>query len=467
MSDIDFSSFTSVFSWRYASDEMRRIWSEEHKRRLLRKVWVALAEAQKGFGLVSEEEFADIKAHEADVDISKSLEMEKETRHDLMAEIKVFSGQCPVGGGKVHLGATSADILDNADAIRIKESFEIVKRRVRETLAAFGALIRKYAGVSAMAWTHLQSAECTTIGYRFALYADEFLRISKELEKFEVLGKGFKGACGNASSYELLLGFKGAEKLEKDALALLGLKAFQVTTQVYPRSQDYRVLTLLSEISLICAKFAIDMRMLQSSGIGGELREAFSKNQVGSSAMPFKRNPVSMEKVSSLCRMVQSFVQVAWENGANSILERTLDDSANRRMILSGGFLCIDEILITLNKTLSGLEVDTVAVRGNLDRFGAYSGTEVLIMEACKKGADRQRMHEEIRRESMKSYENLRMNGSSNLIELLVENEYVLKYLDKTSIIKCINAHSSLKFSENRALKICGMIDKALESGMF
>ncbi len=460
---MDFSGFESVFSWRYASKEMRSIWSEEHKRHLLRKVWVALARAQNGFGLVSDEELADICSHEGDVDIERSLEIEKETHHDLMAEIKAFSEQCPIGGGKIHLGATSTDILDNAEAIRIRESFALVIARVRSILSVLSGFIRKNSSVSTMAWTHLQSAECTTVGYRFALYAEEFLRVYSELDGFKVLGKGLKGACGNASSYEILLGVDGAEDLERKVLENLGIEAFEVTTQVYPRSQDYRILSLLSEIALACAKIAIDMRMLQSSGIGGEVREAFSKNQVGSSAMPFKRNPISMEKVSSLCRMVQSFAQVAWENGANSILERTLDDSANRRIIISGGFLCIDEILITVEKTFSTLELDPVAIKNNLDKFGVYSGTEVLIMEACKKGADRQVMHEEIRKESMRSYENLRATGRNNLAELLSDNEYVLKYLDKTTIIKHIDAYSSLRFSERRALRICDMIGKVLD----
>ena len=459
---IDFSTYVSPFTWRYGSTKMRRLWSEEYKRLLFRRVWIALAQAEAEYGLVSKEELLDIKKHKDDIDIEKSLEEEKRIHHDLMAEVKVFSSQCRVGGGKIHLGATSADIIDNADAIRIKESLSLTAEKLKKVLLSLCEKIDKYSELPQMAWTHIQSAEVTTFGYRFSFYADDFFRAYKDLTSFEFLAKGFKGAVGNASSFETLITDK-AESIEDKAMSLLELKAFDVTTQVYPRSQDYQLMTILSRIALSCAKVAMDFRILQSSPFS-EISESFSKNQVGSSAMPFKRNPINLEKINSLSRFISSLVSVAWENAANSILERTLDDSANRRLIIPEAFLSLDEILECLSKIIDNLNINFECIEKNLKKFGVFSATEVLLMRLVKKGADRQEMHEVIRDNSLKAYDNLKKCDENNLVELLSSDSRILSYLKKDEILESMKNYSSLGFAIRRSQKVSDKIKSYLSS---
>ena len=246
--------------------------------------------------------------------------------------------------------------------------------------------------------------------------------------------------------------------MEDIFLKELGLEAFDVTTQVYPRSQDFRLLSILNEIAIIASKFALDLRILQSSGFA-ELQEGFSKNQVGSSAMPFKRNPINSEKICSLARLMKGYLMAVWDDAANSILERTLDDSANRRIAIAESFLCLDEILLTFNKILTKLNIDKSAVKGNLSKFSEFSGTEVLLMEGVKRGADRQILHEEIRECSLLAWENVRRGQPANLSNILVENTYILKYLSKKNIINYVMRGSSIDFSKERALLIKKKID--------
>ncbi|MBN1248939.1 MAG: adenylosuccinate lyase, partial [Anaerolineae bacterium] len=300
-------SYLSPFTWRYGSAEMHEIWSEVHKRRLLRRVWVALAATQHEAGLVSQAQLDDLRAHQDDVDIARATEIESEIHHDLMAEVRTYAEQCPVGGGIIHLGATSMDISDNVEVLRIREALDVVLASLASLLETLAQTVEARADQVCMAFTHLQPAEPTTVGYRLAQYAQDLLIDYEELLRVRqnLCGKGIKGAVGTSASYQALLEGTGMTpaRLEARVMARLELDAFGVATQTYPRKQDWLVLNALAGLAGSLYKFAFDLRILQSPVIG-EWSEPFGQRQVGSSAMPFKRNPVRSENINSLARFV-------------------------------------------------------------------------------------------------------------------------------------------------------------------
>ena len=439
--DFGFDTFISPLTWRYGSSEMKHIWSETNKRLLLRKVWVSLAAAQNKAGLVSDAQLEDLRAHAEQVDIERAIEIEFEIRHDLMAEIKTYAEQCKVGGGMIHMGATSMDILDNADALRLKESVHMIIGKAGELRKAFADQAMKYRNEPCMAFTHIQSAEVTTVGYRLALVVQDLDDCIRELESLEIKGKGMKGAVGTRASYKCLLEGSGmtSSQMEKIVMDELGLVAFDGATQVYPRSQDLRIMHVLDSLSCAIAKFALDFRMLQSTAIG-EWSEPFGKSQVGSSAMPFKRNPINCEKIDSLCRYVHSLVPNAWDNASLSILERTLDDSANRRLFLPQAFLAMDEVLATALKVVSGMNVHIPAIRRNLQSYGVFAATERLLMELGRRGADRQEMHEVIRTHSLKAWAEVQEGRPNPLKDLLCNEKSILNFMSDEEIARCLDA---------------------------
>jgi len=428
----DYSTYLSPLTWRYGSPEMRRIWSEEHKRRLWRRIWVALAEAQHEAGLVTAEQVADLRAHEDQVDVARAHEIEAEIHHDKMAEVRAFAEQCPVGGGIIHLGATSADVEDNADVLRLRESLILIREKLTVLLKAFAAQIERRKDQPCMGYTHLQPAEPTTLGYRLCQYAQELLIDWRNLDRLlgDLKGKGFKGAVGTSASYAQLLQGSGltSQDLERRVMERLGLEAFPVATQTYPRKQDWLVLNALASVAQSLQKFAFDLRVLQAPPFG-EWSEPFRARQVGSSAMPFKRNPVIAENICSLARYVAALPPVAWHNAADSLLERTLDDSANRRLILPQAFLAVDAMLGLARRIVEGLVVQEEAMARNLAIYGPFAATEALLMELVKAGADRQAMHELIRQHSMASWEAIRRGEENPLRERLGTDEMVLSYL--------------------------------------
>lgn len=439
--DFGFDTFISPLTWRYGSSEMKEIWSERNKRLLLRRVWVALASAQNKAGLVSDAQLADLRAHAQDVDIQRALEIEAEIKHDLMAEIKTYAEQCNVGGGIIHLGATSMDVLDNADTLRLREAVALILGKTKALRNTFADQAMKYKDEPCMAFTHIQSAEVTTVGYRLALVVQDLDADIRELEGLQIRGKGMKGSVGTRASYRCLLEGSGmtSEQMDKDVMDELGLVAFDGATQVYPRSQDLRIMHVLDSLSCTLAKFALDFRMLQSTAIG-EWSEPFGKSQVGSSAMPFKRNPINCEKMDSLCRYVHSLVPNAWDNASLSILERTLDDSANRRLFLPQAFLALDEVLMTAQKVVSGMNVHIAAIRRNLESYGVFAATERLLMELGRRGADRQQMHEVIREQSLKAWAEVQEGKSNPLKELLAADKSILKYMGSDEVAQCLDA---------------------------
>jgi adenylosuccinate lyase len=459
----DFESYQSPFSWRYGSPAMRRIWSEHNKRLTWRSLWVKLAEVESHWNLVTGEQVDDLKAHSTQIDLPKSLEVESSLKHDLMAEIKVFASQCPIGGGIIHLGATSMDIKDNAEVLQIRQSIELLEEKLKSLLMAFASLIKQTASLPVMAFTHLQPAEPTTLGYRFASVAQDLLEDHEALVNFKknLRGKGFKGAVGNAASFVELLGENGYDVFEKQISELIDLPFFQVTTQTYPRRQDYVLTSCLAALASTLSKFALDLRILQSQPIG-ELSEPFRQEQVGSSAMPFKRNPIEAEKIDSLARTVSVAPQIAWQNAANSILERTLDDSANRRTLLPETFLAIDEMIETTTKIVTGIVINHKAIDRTLNTYALFAGIERLMMVLVQKGADRQKMHEVLRAHSLAAWQAVNDGMPNPLKDRFTSDPELLSILTEEEIREAMNTGQYLGIAQKRALEMADRIDKIL-----
>lgn len=468
MTSIDYEHFQSPFSWRYGSEEMRRLWSEAEKRRLWRRIWVEIARAQARAGIVTPAQVTDLEAHQDAIDVKRALEIEARIHHDLMAEVRVFAEQCPVGGGIIHLGATSADIEDNADALRLRQALSIIMGRLRTLLEILSEQIRTHADLPVMAWTHLQPAEPTTLGYRFALYAQDLLDDYIELNQVydRIRGKGLKGAVGTGAAYEALLSGTAmtAADLERAVMDALGLPVYPVSGQVYPRKQDYRIGAALASLAGSLSKFAFDLRLLQSPSIG-ELSEPFAIDQVGSSAMPFKRNPIHAEKIDSLGRLVISSVSTLWDNATLSLLERTLDDSANRREVLPVIFLAVDEMLLVTQRILRGLRIDEGAARANLQRYGVFSAVERVLMAAARSGADRQRMHEHLRELSLKAWDAVTSGQSNPLARLIAESAIITSYLQPQEIAGLLDIAWYVGDAPARARAFADRIDASVLQG--
>jgi adenylosuccinate lyase len=455
----DYTTYLSPFTWRYGTPAMRRLWSEHNKRLLWRQIWLALAEVQAEYGLVTPEQAADLRAHADEIDLPRALEIEAEIQHDLMAELRVFAGQCPVGGGIIHLGATSMDVEDNADALRLRSALDLLLESLSALLRTFGLLIEKYADTPLMAFTHLQPAEPSTLGYRLALYGQDLL------EDYQVIrnqvkgirGKGFKGAVGTSAAYAELIGADKLTEFEGKLSAKLDLPFYPVASQVYPRKQDYEIVSALAGLGASLYKFAFDLRLLQSPPLG-ELGEPFGEKQVGSSAMPFKRNPVRAEKINSLARYLAALPRIAWDNAAHSLLERTLDDSANRRIFLPEACLATDELLRTANSLLKGLRVDEAAMSRNLTVYGPFAATERVLMALVKAGADRQEMHERLRGHAMKAWEAIRTGGENPLTALLCKDAILTEYLSEEDIRRLMDARSHVGDAPARAREMAKAI---------
>jgi adenylosuccinate lyase len=457
------STYQSPFTTRYGSDAMRAIWSERNKRLLWRRVWVALAEAEQELGIVTAEQVADLRAHAGEVteaSVARALEIERDIQHDLMAEVRAFAEQCPVGGGIIHLGATSMDVEDNADALRLRDALNLISSALRSLVVTLADKVDEYADLPAMAFTHLQPAEPTTVGYRLAQYLQDLLMDEDSLHAClaGIKGKGFKGAVGTSASYlelthpqistnnhELKAEINEDSRrfvdrgLEQRVLEKLGLPAFAVATQTYPRKQDWLAVNVLAGIAQSLYKFAFDLRLLQSPPIG-EWAEPFGARQVGSSAMPFKRNPINAEKIDSLARYMATLPRVMWDNAAHNTLERTLDDSANRRVVLAEAFLAADEIIRVAARLVKGLIVNDVQIAHTMRAYGPFAATERLLMALVKAGADRQEMHELIRQHSLQAWARVSAGEPNPLIDSLCADPLVLRRINASAARALLDA---------------------------
>ncbi len=464
--NFDHETYISPLTWRYGSGEMRAIWSESNKRQTMRQVWVALATAQHQAGLVSVEQLTDLRKQVGNIDIDRALALEKVTRHDVMAEIRTYAEQCPTGGGIIHWGATSADITDNVDVIRIRQATILLARRLKELLLVFNSRIRETAALPVMAYTHIQPAEPTTLGYRFAIYAQDLLHDYGRITSLIVnlRGKGLKGAVGTqAGFHEILEGTSlDPQEMEAIAMSVLDLPYYPVASQTYTRQQDLHVQQVLAGVAASLHKFALDFRLLQSPSIG-EWAEPFAKNQVGSSAMPFKRNPINSENICSLARYLAAMPAVAWDNASQAVLERSLDDSANRRLMQAESFLIADEILKRSIRIVREMSINKAAIQKNLAQYGPFAATERVLMAMVAAGADRQDGHEWLRQLSHKAWQVVQSGAENPLPNLLLEDEHVRRYVNANQIEGLMDASTYTGTAEVRALDMAKEISIVLQ----
>jgi adenylosuccinate lyase len=370
------------------------------------------------------------------------------------------------------------DIEDNADALRIREALDLVLEKQRRLLLAFADQVETWANAPTMAFTHLQPAEPTTEGYRLAQYAQDLLADYDELRRARdgIRGKGFKGAVGTSASYVQLLETEAKVKAEVEVETLtltsasfearimsdLGLEAFPVATQTYPRKQDYRVVSALAGLGASLYKFAFDLRVLQSPPIG-EWAEPFGSRQVGSSAMPFKRNPIHAENMDSLARYLATLPRVAWDNAAHNLLERTLDDSANRRSLLPEAFLIADELLCRGLRLIEGLRINREAGERLLAVYGPFAATERLLMELVKRRGNRQELHEIIREHAMTAWAEVQAGRSNPLIKALVGDSRITFHASRDHLVAWLDASDYVGDAPERARTFAGMLRRTLQ----
>ncbi len=416
-------TYQSPLGSRYASREMRTLFSARHKFSTWRRLWLALAEAQAELGLeIREEQLAELRAHLDDLDLELAERYERELRHDVMAHVHAWGEQCPTARGIVHLGATSCYVTCNSELIQLREGLLLLRRQVLGVVARLAEFAREQRAVATLGFTHFQPAQATTVGKRACLWLQDLVHDLEDLE--HVLGqvrfRGVKGTTGTQASFLTL--FEGdhdkVRELDRRVTAKMGFeRSFAVTGQTYPRQLDFRVLSVLSSIAQSAHKFATDLRLLANRR---ELEEPFEAQQIGSSAMPWKRNPMRSERICALARFVMSLLDNAAHTAANQWLERTLDDSANRRLSLPEAFLATDAILQLYLNVSGGLIVNPAVIRRNLAEELPFLASESLMMEAVRAGADRQDVHEAIRVATHAAAARIKQGEPSDLRERLV-----------------------------------------------
>ena len=408
---------------RYASKEMAQNFSDDKRFRLWRKLWIALAESEKELGLnITDEQIAELKKYANDINYDVAAAFEKEVRHDVMAHVKAYGEQAKSAQGIIHLGATSCFVGDNSDVIIINDALDIVLTKLINVINNLKNFALKYKDLPTLGFTHYQPAQLTTVGKRACLWLNDLLMDYNSLLflKSNVKLRGVKGTTGTQASFMDLFNNdeNKVKKLEKLILKRLGYeKAYPVTGQTYPRKFDYNVLSVLSGIAQSGYRFANDIRLLQSMK---EIEEPFEKHQIGSSAMAYKRNPMRSERLCSLARFVMSAPINTAFTASTQWFERTLDDSANKRIVIAQTFLAVDGLLKLYMNISENLVVYDKVIDKHIRAELPFMATENIIMEGVKKGGDRQDLHEEIRQLSMKASENVKINGGeNNLIDLI------------------------------------------------
>lgn len=413
---------------RYASKEMARNFSDDKRYGLWRKLWIALAESENELGLnVTTEQIAEMKKYATDINYEVAAEYEKEVRHDVMAHVKAYGAQAKSAAGIIHLGATSCFVTDNAEIIIIDNALDIVLEKLVNVINNLKNFALKYKDMPTLGYTHLQSAQLTTVGKRACLWLDDLLMDYEALKflKSTVKLRGVKGTTGTQASFMDLFDNdeEKVKELEKRVVKKMGYDdVYPVTGQTYPRKFDYNVLSALSAVAQSGYRFANDIRLLQSMK---EIEEPFEKNQIGSSAMAYKRNPMRSERLCSLARFVMSMPINAAFTASTQWFERTLDDSANKRIVIAQAFLAVDGLLKLYMNISKNLVVYDKIVGKHVKAELPFMATENIIMEGVKKGGNRQDLHEEIRRLSMKAAENVKNKGEDNNLMDLIENDPV------------------------------------------
>ena len=415
--------YVSPLSERYASKEMQYIFSPDMKFRTWRKLWIALAETEKELGLpITDEQIEELKSHAEDINYEVAKEREKVVRHDVMSHVYAYGVQCPKAKGIIHLGATSCYVGDNTDIIVMSEALKLVRKKLINVIAELRNFADKYKNQPTRAFTHFQPAQPTTVGKRATLWMQEFLMDLEDLEYVAGTLKllGSKGTTGTQASFlELFNGDQETiDKIDPMIAEKMGFKAaYPVSGQTYSRKVDTRVLNILAGIAASAHKFSNDIRLLQHLK---EVEEPFEKTQIGSSAMAYKRNPMRSERIASLSRYVMVDALNPAITSATQWFERTLDDSANKRLSVPEGFLAIDGILDLCLNVVDGLVVYPKVIEKRLMSELPFMATENIMMDAVKAGGDRQELHERIRELSMEAGRTVKVEGKeNNLLELI------------------------------------------------
>ena len=413
----DYDQYVSPFSERYASKEMQFLFSPHKKFSTWRKLWLALAESEKELGLtqITDEMIDELKAHLDDINYDVAEAYENKYRHDVMAHIHAYGDQCPKAAGIIHLGATSCYVGDNTDIIVMKEALLLVRKKLVNLIAILAKFADEYKDLPCLAYTHFQAAQPTTVGKRATLWLQDFLSDYEDLEyvlsSLKLLGS--KGTTGTQASFVELFNDKNMPaKLDKLIAKKMGFEGvYPVSGQTYSRKVDCRVYNILSGVATSATKMTNDIRLLQHEK---EIEEPFESSQVGSSAMPYKRNPMRCERIASLARYVLANANNPYMTASSQWLERTLDDSANRRIAISEGFLAIDGVLDLCINVTDGLVVNDRVIEKNLKEELPFMITENILMDLVKEGGDRQELHEEIRKLSIEAGNRVKKEGLDN-----------------------------------------------------
>jgi adenylosuccinate lyase len=410
---------------RYASREMAAIFSSSHRYATWRRLWITLADCQRELGLpITREQIAELEAALPRLDLARVAELERETRHDVVAHLRHYAEQAPTAGGILHLGATSAFVTDNADLLLFREALRLLESRLAAVIAALAAFARRHAATPCLAYTHFQPAQLTTIGKRACLWAQDFVLDLQELQhRLATLRcRGVKGTTGTQASFLTLFAGDHATVRALDRMFATRLEfaeSFAVTGQTYPRKQDSQILAVLAGLGESCHKLGTDLRLLQ--GVG-ELAEPFDSGQVGSSAMAYKRNPVRAERMCSLSRRLITDSLNGPLTAATQWLERSLDDSANRRLVMTDAFLCADAVLSLAAHIASGLQVRASVVAARVDRELPFMATETLLMHATVRGGNRQELHELLRQHSLAAQAVVEAGGANPLLDTIAHD---------------------------------------------
>ena len=410
-------TYESPLSSRYADKEMKYLFSPDKKFRTWRKLWIALAESEMELGLpITQEQIDELKAHADDINYDVAEEREKLVRHDVMSHVYAYGVQCPNAKGIIHLGATSCYVGDNTDVIIMTEALRIVEKKLVGVIRTLSDFARKYKNLPTLAFTHFQPAQPTTVGKRATLWIQDLLMdledVRYQLSKAKLLG--CKGTTGTQASFlELFEGdHEKCRELDRRIAAKLGYEScFAVSGQTYSRKLDSQILNVLAGIAQSATKFSNDIRLLQHLK---EIEEPFEKNQIGSSAMAYKRNPMRSERIASLSRYVMVDVLNPYITAATQWFERTLDDSANKRLSIPEGFLAIDAVLNLYLNVSDGLVVYDKVIEKRLRSELPFMATENIMMDAVKRGGDRQELHERIRELSMEAGRTVKVEGKDN-----------------------------------------------------
>jgi len=432
--------YETPFATRYSSPEMQRIFSQDFKFRTFRKLWIALAKGEKALGVnITDEQIAELEAHVDDINYDVAEKREKEVRHDVMAHIYAYGKLCPKAAGIIHYGATSCYVDDNTDVIVMREALRLVREKLVRVIWNLAAFADKYKSLPTLGYTHLQPAQLVTVGKRATLWINDLLTdledVEYRLSSLSLLGS--KGTTGTQASFMEIFGgdeskVKALDEFVARETGFSGV--VPVSGQTYSRKLDYNVLSVLSSIAQSAHKFACDMRILQSFK---EMEEPFEKHQIGSSAMPYKRNPMRSERICALARYVICDVQNTAITASTQWLERTLDDSANKRIAIPEAFLAVDAILDIYANVTSGIVVYPKMIEKRVRNELPFMAIENILMRAVKAGGDRQELHERLREHSMAAGREVKENGGENdlISRIAADSTFGLKYYELEELL--------------------------------